>query len=234
MKPFTIALIGPDGAGKTTLARRLPESLPFRARYLYMGVNPDSSNRLLPTTRARRALRGLRGGGGRVVRPTDSRPPTGAYGPGRRGRLRAARSLVALANRLAEEAYRQVLAWRYRRAGEVVIFDRDFYADYYAYDIAAGPKTLARKLHGLLLARLYPRPDLYVYLDAPAAVLFARKGEGTLEGLERRRREYLELRAVVPCFEVVDATLAPEAALARVVDVVTGFARQRSASGTAA
>ena len=48
---FTIALIGPDGAGKTTLAEKLQRNLPFPIRYLYMGVSLESSNVTLPTSR---------------------------------------------------------------------------------------------------------------------------------------------------------------------------------------
>ena len=47
----TVALIGPDGAGKTTVARKLADVLPVPVRYLYMGVSTDSSNVMLPTTR---------------------------------------------------------------------------------------------------------------------------------------------------------------------------------------
>ena len=40
----TVALVGPDGAGKTTVARRLEGALEIPVRYLYMGVSADSSN----------------------------------------------------------------------------------------------------------------------------------------------------------------------------------------------
>jgi ABC-type phosphate/phosphonate transport system ATPase subunit len=47
----SVALIGPDGAGKTTLTRMLLSSgaLPFR--YIYMGVDIGASNVALPTSR---------------------------------------------------------------------------------------------------------------------------------------------------------------------------------------
>ena len=39
----SVALIGIDGAGKSTVARAVVERLPFAAAYLYMGVNLDAS-----------------------------------------------------------------------------------------------------------------------------------------------------------------------------------------------
>jgi thymidylate kinase len=190
---FTVALIGPDGAGKTTVARRLERELPFRIEYVYMGINPDSSNYLLPTTRALHAFRRRRGAKPDTAGPRDSRQPDKPRprDPLRRG-LRSARSFLRLGNRLAEEWHRALVASRGRRRGAVVVLDRHFFADYHAYDVAARPhRSASRRLHGFVLSRLYPRPDLVIYLDAPAEILLERKGEGTLDSLERRRREYL-------------------------------------------
>ena len=72
---FTVALIGPDGAGKTTVARRLGDVLLLPVTYLYMGVNPDSSNVLLPTTRLVHAFRRARGAQPDTAGPRDSRRP---------------------------------------------------------------------------------------------------------------------------------------------------------------
>jgi thymidylate kinase len=226
---FTVALIGPDGAGKTTVARRLEHALPFPVKYVYMGVNPDSSNYLLPTTRAVQAVRRRRGAKADTAGPRDARvpervPPRTTIQRGRR----SARSFVRLANRLAEEWSRAAIASAHRRRGSVVVFDRHFFADYYAYDVAAKPRrTASRRLHGFILSRLYPRPDLVIYLDAPAEILLARKGEGTLESLERRRREYLELGQILQGFAVVDASRPLDAVTRDVAAAIERVSRER-------
>lgn len=53
-----MAIVGPDGAGKTTLARALVESLPVDARYVYLGLWQKSKLRhaLAPIPGARLAL----------------------------------------------------------------------------------------------------------------------------------------------------------------------------------
>lgn len=221
---FTVALIGPDGAGKTTVARELQHSLALPAKYLYMGVNWDASDHLLPTTRLIQAVRRSRrrpaGAGGRP----DSTALATAAGPFPRRVLRAAWSALSLANRLGEEWYRQLLAWRYVRQGVVVIFDRHFFSDYYAHDVAGNGRSLGRRVHGLLLSRVYPKPNLVIYLDAPPELLLARKGEGTLDSLERRRHDYLDLARHTRHFVAVDASRALGDVVADVANVIESFA----------
>jgi thymidylate kinase len=225
---FTFALIGPDGAGKTSVARELARTLTMPTQYLYMGVNPDSSNRQLPTTRLHRRVRRALGA------PPDRRgprDPSNIEAPSRgmlRRTARATKSLLRLANQLAEEWYRQVLAWRAVRSGAVVIFDRHYFSDYYAYDVDRRSRSLSRRLHGLALRRLYPHPDLVVYLDAPASLLHARKGEGTIESLERRRHEYRKLASAVPRFAEVDASRPLDAVVADVAALVNAVANERA------
>jgi thymidylate kinase len=220
---LTIALIGPDGAGKTTVARMLEAELQPSVKYLYMGVSTDSSNHMLPTTRLMQAVKRARGEAPDNRGPRDRDEvlaPRPAGGMPKRA-LRSGKAALRTTNRLAEEWYRQYLAWSYGRHGVIVIFDRHFFADYHAYDIAGGPGLpLSRRIHGFLLEKAYPKPDLVVYLDAPAGVLLARKGEGSLELLERRRSDYLGLADIAPDFVVVDATLPVGDVADRVVELI--------------
>lgn len=216
----TVALVGPDGAGKTTLARQLVEALGMPAVYLYMGINLEASNVMLPTTRL--ALEVKRWRGGRPDLSGWREPPPPGAAP-RRNVMASLKSLARMANQIAEEWFRLAIAAYHQLRGRIVIFDRHFFVDYHAYDIADRRDRrlpLARRLHGLMLARLYPRPDLVVMLDAPADVFLSRKGEGTLASIDRRREEYLSLRSAVPRFAVVNADRPPAAILDEIVSVI--------------
>ncbi|HYM81855.1 MAG TPA: hypothetical protein VEY91_10680 [Candidatus Limnocylindria bacterium] len=221
MTAFTVALIGPDGAGKTTVGRKLERTLTLPIKYIYMGINAEASNVMLPTTRLLHAFKRSRGG-----RAAGGPPDPGARRPRPKGAARRLlsdlRSVFGLTNRLAEEWYRQALAWFYLRQGKIVVFDRHFYSDYYAHDIAAGngERSMSRKVHGFMLKHLYPKPDYVILLDAPAEVLWARKQEGTPELLMRRRQEYLRLRELLDDIAIVDATQSEEVVVGEVARLI--------------
>jgi thymidylate kinase len=229
-RTFSAALIGPDGAGKTTIARVLPERLPMRTTYLYMGVAAESSNKLLPTTRVIEAIKARRRVSGAVAPSTTAVQGTTGGGRRRRGgplkaALKAVGAGLRLGNRVAEEWYRQGVAWSHQARGEVVLFDRHFYIDYHAADIAGAPTSGRRRIHGWMLEHVYPRPDLVVYLDAPVEVLLARKGEGTLESIARRQEDYRSLAGEVERFAIVDANRPLEAVIDDVVAEIVAFAQ---------
>lgn len=210
----SVALIGIDGAGKSTVARELIGRLPFDAGYLYMGVNLEASSVMLPTTRAVLAVKRRRGGRGDMT--------VGHLEPGWRsaGPIAGVRRLIRITNWIAEEAYRAALARRIQRRPALVVFDRHFFCDYYASAVApsAGARPLDTRIHGYVLRRWYPRPDLTLFLDAPPEVLIARKAGETLEQVARRRLDYLNLASVLPAFEVVDANRP----VSEVVDDIVG------------
>lgn len=198
----TIAIVGPDGAGKSAVVAALPAALPVSTRTVYLGVNLEASRSMLPTTRIALALK--RRGGGRADHGAlldDGREE------GRRGIAGGARRTLRLFAWVAEEWYRAVVVANHVRRGHLVICDRHFVCDYYAADIAPREgRPLLRRIHGWQLRRLYPRPDLVFVLDAPVEVLHARKDEDTVEVLARRRDDYLALSRALPGVQVIDAT----------------------------
>lgn len=220
---FTVALIGPDGAGKSTIGRKLEQVSPIPAKYVYMGVNLESSNLVLPTTRLLLETKRARGRRPDITVPrhlykSQVRPKSGKRFTG----LRAALRFVHL---IAEEWFRQLIIWYYQFRGYYVILDRHFYFDYYAHDITnENPKRpLHSRIHGWMLDKLYPKPDFVIFLDAPSEVLFARKPEGTLEARERRRQEYVELREAVKNYAVVDVSRPEEEVLREISDLIMKF-----------
>ena len=166
-----------------------------------MGVSTDSSNVMLPTTRHRPADQARCSG----RRPT----PPGRRRTVRGGRVRRSfvkrrvadvRAALRVGNRFAEEWYRQWLAWRWERSGAVVLFDRHFFVDYHAYDVDEARATgrgrsgcTARSWVGSTRGRTSSSISM-----RPGEVLLARKGEGTVEALERRRDEYRAIARHVP------------------------------------
>jgi thymidylate kinase len=160
-----IAILGPDGAGKTTLAEALGTSVPLPNRRIYMGVWRD-----YPWDRWLRPIPGARLG----VR------------------------LIRLAVRSVECRY-------HRLRGRLVLIDR------FTHDAALPIPELdwRGRVTATLVRRLSRNPDLLLILDAPAEVMYARKGEQGVPVLARDRRSYLDLANKLSNAAVIDATLAP-------------------------
>lgn len=224
MRGLVVALVGPDGVGKTTISGRLPGLLEAPVHRMYAGDNPEAMVRMLPTTRLvwwcwRRTGHGVAHGPPRARRrPRRSLPAR---------LLQMPRVLALLAAQCAEEWSRLHRARRLARAGAVVVLDRSYLHDYYHHDVDAPGRSPAQRLHGWWLRRVLPRPELSVFLDAPAALLHARKPEGSVEDLRRRREEYLDLAGLTSGWVRVDAGGDPEVVAAAVADAVRSFRRAR-------
>lgn len=180
---FSVALLGPDGAGKTTLARQLVRRSPIPARRIYMGTNRRANTEHLP-------------GGDALVGLADR------LRGGRRFPMRWLGKALALAVRTFEQVLRSVVARGRRAAGHLVIFDR------FTYDAWRGPEParLKHRVRRRLLEMPCPTPDLVILLDAPAATLRQRQDEHPVEELRKQRQEYRDLSERLPApVEVVDA-----------------------------
>ena len=99
---ISVALIGADGAGKTTIARKLQDGFEKPIKYLYMGVSMSSSNAALPTSRfaywLKRKISKKKG-----VKMQEG-PPVNADGTIKRKKKSGLRSLLRLAKRRRPKA----------------------------------------------------------------------------------------------------------------------------------
>lgn len=183
-RALTVALLAPDGGGKTTLATELTRTFYLPSRYIYMGSNIEASTVGLPTTRWIQA---------QARRPAGSRGlPAWMFARGLR-----------FINNMAEQWYRYGVSYYHMIRGRLVLFDR------YVYDSPSSKSkkiSLKSRARRWLLSAAAPKPDLVVYLDAPGEVLFARKGEHSPAILEQQRQHYLGLQKFLPQMIIVDAT----------------------------
>jgi len=158
----TVALLGPDGVGKSTLAHGIQGASYFPTSQVYMGLYQKGS-----------------------------KPPARRL-PG-----------IGFAHLLLTQ-WKRYLSARYRQTrGHLVIFDRYSYDALLPTQQRPGRFQRARRW---LLAHACPPPDLVLVLDAPAETLFARKGEHTVDALDRQRASYRELQTRLPQAALLDTT----------------------------
>jgi ADP-heptose:LPS heptosyltransferase/O-antigen/teichoic acid export membrane protein/thymidylate kinase len=170
----TVALLGPDGAGKSFLATEITRSFYVPVRVVYMGLWKSG--------------------------------PRSAGAKGQSPAMRLAGQGLAIAGRLPKAWSRYLLGQYHRALGRVVIYDR------YTYDAlvaARQPGGWVKRTYMWVLGHGCPAPDLTLVLDAPGAVMYARKGENSPEELEVQRQGLLALCDLAPRAQVVDVTRAP-------------------------
>lgn len=228
----TIAFVGGDGAGKTTIAKALVEQSPESYRYMYMGSNPQAGNYVLPTTRLilRWKLRSYRQEAERrgIADPEFLTTQHPEHRKVERGRLG---SWARVAHRLTEAWFRQVASWFLQARGHDVVYDRHYFFDVAPSNPAKKPKSMDRRFHFWVLKKLYPKPDIVFFLDGPAQIVASRKNEVTANFIESRRRAFLDLGSRMSHFYVLDATKAPGDLLIEVqTRLKTVASEQRAAS----
>jgi thymidylate kinase len=161
-----VVVCGPDGSGKTTLARVLLDRAGGRGKYFHFIPSPP--NLLYDSLKVDPAL------------VEKNRFPGSRF----LGLLRIGRNLVR-----AWAAY--LLAIRPAlQAGSMVVGDRWLYG-YIAQPLALkfnGPEWVAR-----FVLRVMPQPDLVVVLDAPSEVIHGRKAELSVDEIEDERRHWARI-----------------------------------------
>ncbi len=194
-----MALIGPDGAGKTTVIDEVVRWLGWRLslRVSYLGTaRPSTSTAMI------QAL-------SRVVRRLASRA-TPASGP-TSGSLSASSNLIAALRYLAEARDRERRAREGRRLaanGALVLFDRyplpwvrlparpvDGPRIAELGDPRRGPLAALRRREEMIYAGI-PSPDLVILLTVDPAVALARKGSVNPDGIAAKARAVQDAAAL--------------------------------------
>lgn len=196
-----VAIVGPDGAGKTSVASALAARLRTAGRpVLHLHWRPG----VLP-------------GPGRVLgRPAaadrpHARPPHG----------RVLSKLLLTYYWTDWWAGWWTSIRRVRRAGGVVVIERGW------MDTAVDPRRYRLDVSGRWvrrLARTLPDVDLTVLLDADPTVLAGRKAELPAAEIARQRAAWLSIR---PAPLILDATAPPEDNALRVAEALASPGRQR-------
>jgi thymidylate kinase len=200
-----VALLGPDGAGKSTLARQIPATVsgPFR-RVSHFHFRP----RLLGRARAGAA-------------PVLAVPPRGRW-------MSALKVLAYVLDYWIGYLFvvRPALA-----RSTLVLFDRYFHdllVDPARYRYG-GPRWLVT-----WCSRLVPRPDLCLIVVADAEELHRRKGELSVEEAGDRVKKYINLADRLEGARIIQGNLSVNAALAHVQEAVLATLSQRHGAAVAA
>ena len=222
----TVALIGGDGAGKTSIAKKLEQDCPLPTKYLYMGINPQAGEFSLPTSRLnyvlkkRRYKKDVENNENAEIENNSAQYLE--YSKTARGPVWTAMRLL---NRLIEAWYRQSVSMYYQLRGYIVVYDRHPLFDTAPLRKKSKKKINARinDLNHWVIRHILSKPTLTIYLDAPAELLHARKGESTPDYLDQQRNTYLEQGEKFDHFICIDATQPLDQVFDEVQRIILSF-----------
>jgi thymidylate kinase len=187
-----IVLVGPDGAGKSTVARILREHLGPERQVLHLHHRPG---RILPVSQETRAD---------VTQPHSKSPYIWPV------------SVAKVLFLFVDFVVGHHCARRFANRGGWVIWERGW------WDLAVDPLRYRMRAHPRLVPFLGERlasPDHSVLLEAPPALIHSRKTELALEEIVKQQEEWTRLKERIP-LDRVDASQSIDRLAEEVRDIV--------------
>ncbi len=222
----TIALIGADGSGKTTIAKKILENPPVKMKYIYMGLNIESSNYALPTSRLIHFLKVYRYKKKNNIKAKIKNLSIHTINEDRKEDTRGVLGATfRTLNRISEHLYRQLIAVFFQLLGYTILFDRHYLFDGAIDKVNNKNYRLSSRIYSWLLYNVLPKPDFTLFLYAPPKVLHQRKIETSLEYLEGKNKSLEYIGSNVKNFVKIDATLPLEEVLNIVNSHISKFCK---------
>lgn len=191
-----LVLLGPDGAGKSTVGDRVAEVLYQRPYKICRRF--EYNFRIFPELKQfKRALAALTGRKPKTTAP----PPPGTRGSGMNEDHPAVRGMIYVTYYSLDLLVGRLMTRKLRGQGAVLIFARYFHDYYYQRGYGKVPRWYLG-----LLERLAPRPDLIVYLDRDAEEIHAGKPELDVGEIRRQQEIIKKLTASRSNAVTVDAS----------------------------